>query len=715
MTTSPSGRIPASGTAPAGSAHFPAGHVPPTGRWSGPRPPGWPATGPPPGPFGGRFDLRAPLGRGAHATVYRALDVQRGVEVAVKVLGRLDEKATARFAREAEALGRLRHPSIVEVLGTGVADGLPWVAEELIPGRPLADLADLRTASPTKAAEWVRDLGKALDYAHLQGVIHRDVKPENVVVDGQGRPRLVDFGIAWVEGASPGLTSEGSPLGSPGYMAPEQVRGGPATPQVDVHGLGATLYTLLVGVPPYSSIGETIDAPPPRPSAKAPRVPAALDAIVLRCLAKEPAARYPGPGALVRDLERFLEGPSEPPPTSRLSLVLATSGAVALVLALVVVVVGRSAPPAPAPPPVAPAPPLPVVVAPPPPTGPELAAELETVAAAPEPDLGAVRAARAALAAHPELVGVSSRRASGSLVARALEVAATGGRFRQDLVERLLLAAELVSDDVDAEASALLAAVDYLLRRYRPAEALEVARRVRAGGPLGLEARYQVANCLRRVGQKAEGKAQLTKLADERPDEVIGLLARATLRSNDWDYDQSMALARRILEVEPANRRALHLLSLALSFRRQPEEALEVAEIGAKLAPDDGTFAVCAGFALERLDRPDEAEAAFTRAMSLAAPAFHAQAVKWRGVARLHAGRFALAIEDLDAVVDHEPDDADNLMWRGAALWYAGRRDEARRDWKTASGLDAAFCRRRVGDLPRELHQVVLDSMGGTR
>ncbi|MBX3471025.1 MAG: serine/threonine protein kinase, partial [Planctomycetes bacterium] len=311
-----------------------AGGRPPTrpDRASGPR---W---------FAGRFELREELGRGAFAVVHRAWDASRQAEVALKVLLRVEPRAAERFRREAEVLGRLRHPNIVAALESGAADGQPFIVEELVRGPTLSAVARTRPA-PGKAAQLARGIAAAVAHAHAAGVVHRDLKPDNVVVDAAGRPRVLDFGIAGLLGAEgPALTLPGAPLGTPGYMAPEQVRGS-ATPASDVYAVGGVLYELLCGRAPFDGASDalfaTLEAPPPRPSDVAPQVPPALDEVVLRCLAKDPGDRFPDADALRDALDAFLEGaiatePARRPATPRavVGLVVVALVAVGLALAL---------------------------------------------------------------------------------------------------------------------------------------------------------------------------------------------------------------------------------------------------------------------------------------------------------------------------------------------------------------------------------------------
>jgi WD40 repeat protein len=270
----------------------------------------------------GRFLVREEIGAGGFGTVYRAYDPVLGREVALKVLhaGALaTPKAIERFAREAKAAAQLCHPHIVPIYEPGIDGPLPYLASEYIAGRTLAVLIEeaneLRKAiNPRRVASLVRDLADALHYAHAKGIIHRDVKPANVIVDHEGRVHLMDFGLARFESSDEKLTQEGAIVGTPAYVAPEQARaGGEATSASDQYSLGATLYELLSGRTPFSGppailLFNVLHHPPPSLRGAIPAIPRDLETICLKALAKEPSQRYPSCRALAEDLDRWLAG-----------------------------------------------------------------------------------------------------------------------------------------------------------------------------------------------------------------------------------------------------------------------------------------------------------------------------------------------------------------------------------------------------------------------
>jgi hypothetical protein len=265
----------------------------------------------------GRFELRAVLGQGTFGRVYRAYDPQLEREVALKVprFGPDQPGQVERFLGEAKAAARLRHPNVVAVFESGRAGDEYYIASEFVEGRPLSDV--LRESPPDfgQAARWVRDLARGLAYAHAAGVIHRDVKPANVLIDRAGRPQLTDFGLAKRVGEDATRTADGTVLGTPAYMAPEQARGDLAAvgPHSDQYGLGVVLYQLLSGRlpfvgPPHAVLAQVTGEDPPPPGRINPAVPRDLEAVCLKAMAKEPARRYAAAGDLADDLDRFLAG-----------------------------------------------------------------------------------------------------------------------------------------------------------------------------------------------------------------------------------------------------------------------------------------------------------------------------------------------------------------------------------------------------------------------
>jgi serine/threonine-protein kinase len=269
----------------------------------------------------GPYAILGELGRGGMGVVYRARRADLDRDFAVKVI-RLDDAATpeliARFRREAQAAARLAgHPNIAAVHDIGEADGQLYLVMDCVSGGSLADLIDADDLSPRRAAELAGQAARGLAHAHAAGVLHRDVKPDNILIGADGTARVADFGLArdlHLDADTRRLTQTGVVLGTAAYMAPEQARGQGADPRADCYALGASLYEALTRRPPFigDTTGELLvrllsEAPAP-PSRHAPGVPPDLETIVLHCLAKDPAERYPSAGALADDLERFLRG-----------------------------------------------------------------------------------------------------------------------------------------------------------------------------------------------------------------------------------------------------------------------------------------------------------------------------------------------------------------------------------------------------------------------
>jgi eukaryotic-like serine/threonine-protein kinase len=251
----------------------------------------------------GRYRLGRLLGRGGMGAVYEAHDDVLDRAVAVKLLDVRDGSGLAveRFRREAKILAGLSHPNIVTVYDFGVEAGRAWIVMRLLPGPTLQTLVERRGRLPVDAAQrYTREAAGALAAAHAAGIVHRDVKPGNLMLAPDGSCTLVDLGIARLTGAAqsePSLTQAGTILGTVQYVAPEIVTGGTPGPPADVYALGAALYTMLVGRPPFdaadlvATMGQHVHAPVTPPQAVRPEVPPQLDRLCLAMLAKVPEQR----------------------------------------------------------------------------------------------------------------------------------------------------------------------------------------------------------------------------------------------------------------------------------------------------------------------------------------------------------------------------------------------------------------------------------------
>lgn len=273
----------------------------------------------------GRFRLAAPLGRGGMGEVWLADDLRLGRRVAVKFLPRgldpdEDEESVARFHREAEVAAGLQHPGLVQVFDNGEQDGQLYLVMELLHGRNLRTV--LREDGPLpvrRAVELAAQTAEALSCAHRAGIVHRDVKPANLMLLPEGRVKVCDFGLAGYLHSATGLTRSGVVMGTPDYMSPEQCRGRSVDERADLYALGCVLLALLTGQPPFPGhravwplLQDHMRTPPPRLSERRPGVPAALDGLVAELLAKDPADR-PRFAAEVADRLRALLEPSTPP------------------------------------------------------------------------------------------------------------------------------------------------------------------------------------------------------------------------------------------------------------------------------------------------------------------------------------------------------------------------------------------------------------------
>ena len=267
--------------------------------------------------FDGRYLISRKLGSGGMANVYLAMDQELGRRVAIKILDdrhASDEQFVERFRREAQNAAGLSHPNIVSIYDRGDSEGTYYIAMEYIEGRTLKELLVARGPSPLGIAiDYTRQILSALRFAHRNGIVHRDIKPHNVIVDGEGRVKVMDFGIARA-GAASQMTEAGSIIGTAQYLSPEQARGAPVDQTSDLYSTGIVLYELLTGSVPFT--GETpveiamkhLSQAPVPPSTHRPEVPRDLDYVVLRALAKDPADRYHSAEEMDSDLERIARG-----------------------------------------------------------------------------------------------------------------------------------------------------------------------------------------------------------------------------------------------------------------------------------------------------------------------------------------------------------------------------------------------------------------------
>ncbi|HEY7121208.1 MAG TPA: Stk1 family PASTA domain-containing Ser/Thr kinase [Solirubrobacterales bacterium] len=266
-----------------------------------------------------RYRLDRKIGSGGMADVWLADDTELDRKVAIKILHdrfAQDAEFVQRFQREAQAAAGLQHPNVVGVFDRGAFDGTYFIAMEYVDGPSLKDLAKGGMSSKD-AINFTRQILNAARFAHRKGIVHRDLKPQNVLIDDEGRARVADFGIARA-GENSDITATGSVMGTAQYISPEQAQGKPTTPRSDIYSIGVVLYEMLTGRVPFegdSAVAvalKQVSEQPRRPSAINPNVPPALDAVVMRALAKDPDARFKDADAFIKALDAAEKAPDTP-------------------------------------------------------------------------------------------------------------------------------------------------------------------------------------------------------------------------------------------------------------------------------------------------------------------------------------------------------------------------------------------------------------------
>ncbi len=266
----------------------------------------------------GDYEILEELGRGSMGVVYKARQVSLNRTVAIKMIlsGEFaSNESVARFRREAEVSAELNHPNITTIYETGEIDGMAYYSMDFVEGRTLAEMADNQPLDWKVAARYAKQIAAAVQYAHERGVLHRDLKPHNVIIDPFDQPRIMDFGLARKMDMDSGFTLSTSAIGSPSYMPPEQALGQHAQvgPRSDVYGIGAILYELLTIRPPVmaGTVAKTLEmvvnSEPIPPRRANPSIPDDLNTVVLKCLEKDPDKRYHTAGTVAEELDRVIE------------------------------------------------------------------------------------------------------------------------------------------------------------------------------------------------------------------------------------------------------------------------------------------------------------------------------------------------------------------------------------------------------------------------
>ncbi len=289
--------------------------------------------------FGDRYKVERSVARGGMAEVFLASDTRLDRAVALKVMHKEfagNSSFIQRFQREARAAAGLNHPNMVQVYDYGTENGAPYIVMEFVRGKTMRDL--LRTQgrpTPQRAAEVIADVAGALQYAHENGIVHRDVKPANIMIDSEGTVKVTDFGIAQASknADEQQLTQAGSVVGTAAYFSPEQAQGHSADARSDVYAMGCVLFELACGRPPFD--GETpwaiaykhVNEPAPLPSRVAADVPSPLEAIIIKSMSKNAAGRYQSSAEMRTDLLRFVRGEAPLASTNNMVTTVLTSSA----------------------------------------------------------------------------------------------------------------------------------------------------------------------------------------------------------------------------------------------------------------------------------------------------------------------------------------------------------------------------------------------------
>lgn len=685
----------------------------------------------------GRYRLQEEIGRGANGVVYRAWDPERKEDVAVKILTEIDPKKRARFRTEVRTLARLRHPNLVTVLAYGEHQGHLYLVMEFVAGGSLQDELSQRGAlAVARAVELAHALAQAVAYAHSCAVIHRDIKPDNVLLTAKGEPKLTDFGLARdLDATHARLTRSQASMGTPGYWAPEQASGKreQISELTDVYGLGATLYAMLTGGPPIRGRGylelvqRTLEDAPLPPSRLVPEVWAELEAICLRALAKRPEQRFPSATNFARELHASLRGPRTPPrPRRRRAWSIGTAATLLLCGGVGLWAVGGGEEQ-----------PDPEVVA----TSPleEQArrayeakdfAALRTLAGSfleetPESPLGhlwrgvaladagdydaAEDALRVAYAVEEtsaqaafELGQLHFRQADDHAAEdwarRAIEL--EPGHLEASWLlanallqqERLDEAARVLEEPSQGEGEGryrcciLLGDVRMAQRRYLEAEeALRRAQTLEPEATAALQRLALVYGHTKRYEEAEQVFAEALRLSD---DDTQILLDRAKLRLVSGNPRDALEDARRALELDPGEVEALLVMGQVHFTTGEHERAVQQLQAALKLEPNHPLALFAYGQALTELNAFDAARMVLDRLIQLQPE--HLGAYFLRAICAREMSDFDQAVSDFNRVVEIEGGtEANTYASLGTLYREFGRLEQAARYYERALALDS--------------------------
>jgi predicted Ser/Thr protein kinase len=649
----------------------------------------------------GPYTVVRELGRGSNGVVYLARRAGLERDCAVKVLLRgdaVDAEGVERFKLEATIASKIEDPGVIRVFDVGRHGAQHYYAMEYCPGVTLEDRLKRGPLPPLEAATLVEKLARTLQAAHHRAVIHRDLKPANVILEeGSGRPRILDFGLAVDRSRVMSLTRSGDIVGTPYYMAPEQINGDrDLDHRIDVYALGVILYQCLTGRRPFEAstvvdLAQKIkEATPPAPRSLVPEVPPRLEAICLKAMARERDRRHPSARHLAEALAAFVDEQAridQPEPTprrggappSRVRWAAAMGGGAVALVALGAALHGLISPAGAPTPPSSEAP----VVAPP----------TVTSASAAERVEGLLERARA----------LSRQRASEGAVLAELE-----------------RALEAAADDPALAARAQLAQAAFLSRRARYARALALTDALAgASGPIGAEASRLAAHAHERLLAPGPARAAWARAAELDPHGPPGLTAAAALARLDGEPARHRDRAERAALDAPGYAPALLELASAQAAAAELPKARESARAAAAVWPDDAAVHLVVGLLDEAAGELPAARAAVDEAVRLAEPEPEVAALIARARLSVGEGRLEATLGDLDRVLQHDADHVEALVLRGVALWAlsavgeaSARRAAAEDAWRRAHGTDAGRFLQLVDSLTPQVRAAARQAAG---